>query len=180
MSASRADKPSERHRKDWNCPNCEFKVFGSKNECPDCGKWRPRERRTGDWNCPKCKELVFASKNRCFKCSTPKPASEERSSSSSVQGYEKREGDWECKACGYKDNFARRPTCFKCDKSKDWEPSDEDLGMCTVCLDAKVGVVVLSCGHACMCQDCSTKVDGTCPMCRKQFDQSDVARMYLS
>lgn len=50
---------------DWNCPTCNYKVFGSKKKCPKC--------RPDDWLCPTCKFNIFGSKSKCFKCGTLKP-----------------------------------------------------------------------------------------------------------
>jgi hypothetical protein len=169
-------------RPDWTCPECHHEVFGSKDECFKCGKWRPRPApttREGDWTCPGCRASVFASKSRCFKCDTPKPGSS--SGSSSKPALERRSGDWDCKSCGTC-NFASRPICFKCSKLKTWEPPKDTTSsaQCVVCLDAQVDTILLTCGHACMCGGCAEAVDGTCPMCRESFAPTDVKKMFLS
>jgi hypothetical protein len=166
-------------RDDWECPDCGYDVFGSNSECPECGKWRPKEsaqRRPGDWDCPSCGEMVFASKKRCGLCNRGVRPDTTASASTT----ERREGDWECAACGYADNFARRPTCFKCDKPKGWEVPEDGPGACTICLSAPTDTVLQACGHACMCRNCATQAQGTCPMCRKPFVPDQVIPMYMA
>ena len=158
---------------DWHCPDCRTLVFGSKKECWRCGKYRPLPgplKRPGDWNCPHCDKLVFASKSKCGFCNKGvRPASA------------KPVDDWTCKKCGFEGNFKRRPTCFKCNTAKDWEPStDSAVGTCSVCMDAPVETLLKGCGHAALCKACVSAVQGSCPICRASFSASDVAPMYLS
>jgi len=45
---------------------------------------------------------------------------------------------------------------------------------CKICYDAQVNTVLLPCGHACCCEDCSVKVkyatlDSKCPICRARI-----------
>lgn len=39
---------------------------------------------------------------------------------------------------------------------------------CVVCLDNPIEIVVLECGHACLCLNCADQEIKTCPMCRKK------------
>ena len=189
------------HRSDWECPDCGHDVFGSKDECPECGKWRaPRiaARRPGDWDCGKCRKVIFASKKRCTFCGHGvRPERSSRAAASAAPatgGWESAASDdaaaaapppprekeeWKCAACGFDDNFERRPTCYKCDKPKDWQPQTESSG-CVVCLAAPVETTLQACGHACMCRNCATQVHGGCPMCRKPFVPGQVIPLYLA
>lgn len=176
-------------REDWTCPDCYCKWSSSKKECEECGKWNPRDetdRREGDWTCPKsgCGSSVFASKSRCFRCGTARedrPSSAgSASGSSSGSAYEKRDGDWKCAGCGFGDNFSRRPTCLKCDKPKDWKPKEDSPHECSICMDTPVQVVITTCKHACMCEECSKSlVSRKCPICQKPFEEGDVEKIYL-
>jgi len=54
---------------------------------------------------------------------------------------------------------------------------------CKVCLDKSVNTVLLPCGHACCCQDCSVKLkfttwDAKCPICRSRIQ--NVSMLYFS
>jgi len=54
---------------------------------------------------------------------------------------------------------------------------------CKVCLDQSVNTVLLPCGHACCCQDCSVKLkfttwDAKCPICRSRIQT--VSMLYFS
>lgn len=41
---------------------------------------------------------------------------------------------------------------------------------CVVCLEEdSAEIVILHCGHLCLCKDCSVRVTGFCPMCRGQI-----------
>ncbi|KAL1440726.1 hypothetical protein MTO96_009270 [Rhipicephalus appendiculatus] len=41
-----------------------------------------------------------------------------------------------------------------------------DVPCCVICRTNPVEVMVLECGHVCLCTDCSELVSGSCPMCR--------------
>ena len=41
---------------------------------------------------------------------------------------------------------------------------------CVVCLDEDAAeIVLISCGHLCMCEGCSKEIIDTCPMCRAKI-----------
>lgn len=42
---------------------------------------------------------------------------------------------------------------------------DDDSRLCVVCMDRNKTHVFTSCGHACVCEACSSNID-TCPLCR--------------
>jgi len=51
-----------------------------------------------------------------------------------------------------------------------------DQLVCKICFDAQVNTVLLPCGHACCCEDCSVKVkfatlDSKCPICRGRIQK---------
>lgn len=50
--------------------------------------------------------------------------------------------------------------------------------MCKICMDKKVAIVILPCGHLCLCADCASCLKSDCPMCRKPFRA--YARAFLS
>ena len=57
---------------------------------------------------------------------------------------------------------------------EDDEPLSQRL--CCVCLDRRIQVVVIPCGHACMCRKCSFRVH-KCPVCR--LDIQAQQRFYM-
>ena len=46
---------------------------------------------------------------------------------------------------------------------------------CVVCLTNPKEVIVLPCGHVCLCEDCSTKISLNCPVCRTKIDSKAAA-----
>ena len=45
-----------------------------------------------------------------------------------------------------------------------------DVAECCICLDAHPQMVIVPCGHLCLCQECSQKLTNKkCPLCRTQF-----------
>ena len=54
------------------------------------------------------------------------------------------------------------------------EPIQDKL--CCVCLDKRIQVVVIPCGHACMCRKCAYRVN-KCPVCR--LDIKAQQRFYM-
>jgi len=54
---------------------------------------------------------------------------------------------------------------------------------CKICFDAQVNTVLLPCGHACCCEDCSVKVkfatlDSKCPICRGRIQ--NISMLFFS
>ena len=49
------------------------------------------------------------------------------------------------------------------------KPDDSDAGICKVCFDRRIDVVLLPCGHLVVCMTCSATVGSTCPMCRQRI-----------
>ena len=54
---------------------------------------------------------------------------------------------------------------------------------CKICFDATVNTVLLPCGHACCCQDCSVRLkfatwDTKCPICRARIQ--NISMLFFS
>jgi len=54
---------------------------------------------------------------------------------------------------------------------------------CKICFDSTVNTVLLPCGHACCCQDCSVRLkfatwDSKCPICRNKIQS--ISMLYFS
>jgi hypothetical protein len=47
--------------------------------------------------------------------------------------------------------------------------------VCCVCMAKPLQVVLIPCGHACLCRKCSRKVD-SCPLCRLEIQATQVKR----
>lgn len=43
---------------------------------------------------------------------------------------------------------------------------NDDGGECVVCLGQTHNVLLLPCGHLCLCTHCHSRIDGRCPLCR--------------
>ena len=46
---------------------------------------------------------------------------------------------------------------------------DSNTSECIVCMDEPKEYAFTPCGHKCVCENCSSKVERNCPMCRKPF-----------
>ncbi len=46
----------------------------------------------------------------------------------------------------------------------------DDGESCAVCLDDPCSVVIVPCGHYCLCLDCANRVEDKCPMCRGRIE----------
>jgi len=99
---------------DWECVECGFTNFASRQECRECECPRPawaggrpqteQPRMVGDWNCPECGFHNFASRDDCGECAEPRPAG---------TGKVKKGRDWSCPECGFV-NFGSRNECRDC------------------------------------------------------------------
>lgn len=188
-------------RSDWWCDNCEFKIFGSKDKCGKCGKQRPDAafpgvavpgrttpvRRATDWNCIRCDFLMFGDKSKCRKCNVNR-------------------SDWKCSSCSdinaqmvlqcISCNVARAfvnvpppslPPPISAvplpaglpDNAAAATSASVPLPVhaeCVVCMDAKRDIVLIPCGHNCVCNTCgqillASRGDGAqCPICRKKIE----------
>ena len=59
-------------------------------------------------------------------------------------------------------------------------PEEEDPDrLCIVCMDSKREVLLRPCCHYCVCQVCSRRLHGLCPVCRAQFTSSEVLHIFL-
>ena len=63
-----------------------------------------------------------------------------------------------------------------CSRNTDGTPVMEPVRKCVVCLSKPPQVVLIPCGHACVCRKCSRELD-TCPICRVEIQASQ--RFYL-
>ncbi|KAK5645563.1 hypothetical protein RI129_006863 [Pyrocoelia pectoralis] len=53
-----------------------------------------------------------------------------------------------------------------------------DAQLCVVCKVNPKEVILLPCGHVCLCEDCSDEISDLCPICREVIDKKTAA--YLS
>lgn len=40
---------------------------------------------------------------------------------------------------------------------------------CVICFENPKQVIILPCGHVCLCEECSNRILLSCPMCRKDI-----------
>lgn len=46
---------------------------------------------------------------------------------------------------------------------------ERNKSFCTICLNLESSIVLVPCGHLCICQDCSKNLLLTCPICRQDI-----------
>jgi len=46
---------------------------------------------------------------------------------------------------------------------------DKVSGACVICIEKRIQVVLIPCGHMCLCKDCAEPFTGACPICRADF-----------
>jgi len=49
-------------------------------------------------------------------------------------------------------------------------PSSDDANLCVICLDKPKSVVIVPCGHVCICSNCRHSNLQTCPVCRETVE----------
>ncbi|XP_030385095.1 mitochondrial E3 ubiquitin protein ligase 1 [Scaptodrosophila lebanonensis] len=47
--------------------------------------------------------------------------------------------------------------------------------LCVVCSTNPKEIILLPCGHVCLCEDCATKIEVTCPVCRAKIESKAAA-----
>lgn len=55
---------------------------------------------------------------------------------------------------------------------------DRDLRadqICIICNTNAREIILLPCGHVCICEDCSSNINNNCPICRTQIAQKAAA-----
>ncbi|XP_045490875.1 mitochondrial E3 ubiquitin protein ligase 1-like [Colias croceus] len=45
-----------------------------------------------------------------------------------------------------------------------------DVQLCVVCTDNPKEIILLPCGHVCLCEDCSENIRDNCPICRERIE----------
>jgi len=101
---------------DWDCPECGFDNFGSRNECFKCHTPRGggRARGTGGSSRASYWDGDGYRKVRGWRDTEGQDDYDDR------RGNDRgslKPGDWICASCGF-DNFASREECFKCHAPK--------------------------------------------------------------
>lgn len=66
---------------------------------------------------------------------------------------------------------------LKNEKSTQTEESNDQRKICTICCNNQLNVVLIPCGHALSCVQCTTSLT-ECPMCRKSFDK--IVKIYYA
>ena len=54
----------------------------------------------------------------------------------------------------------------------------EQNRLCVVCLDNEKQVLLRPCKHYCVCEVCSRRLRGECPICRSHFTSSEVIHIF--
>lgn len=103
---------NRKYKPDWDCYNCVYKVFGSKDRSGKCGKSKNNSNdiyyEPGDWKC-ECGETNFKRRVVCRKCGSGKDNNSDVSQPSPNQPLFE-VGDWICKFCNIH-NFKKRSEC---------------------------------------------------------------------
>lgn len=95
------------------------------------------------WSCPMCTLINERDSTQCSACASPKPEMLQRA----VVAPPPEESD---------------------DDDDDEQPHISSLGRsCVSCMDKPREMVVIPCGHLCLCEDCSHKNPEICPVCRR-------------
>jgi E3 ubiquitin-protein ligase MUL1 len=50
-----------------------------------------------------------------------------------------------------------------------------DIQICTVCLTNPKEIILIPCGHVCVCADCCLKLHSKCPVCRQSVSSTHPA-----
>jgi E3 ubiquitin-protein ligase MUL1 len=53
-----------------------------------------------------------------------------------------------------------------------------ELQLCVVCCLNPREIILLPCGHVCLCEDCSEEIKDSCPVCRAEIETKAAA--YIS
>ena len=151
-SSQPGESSRESSHRDWMCPICNFKIYGSKKRCKKCNTKRPSSNdvivtpepnvppnpidipREGDWTCPKCTDYQFAKNKFCRSCGTPNPENDTTLAN--------------------------------------LESTDE----CVICMDNPKNATLIhgDCGHSCCCLECAKSLHangGDCPICRRSIEK---------
>eukprot|EP01083_Nonionella_stella_P092116 257755_1 len=54
--------------------------------------------------------------------------------------------------------------------------STDESQLCIICMDGKRDYSVIPCGHLCLCSECKDSMNGTCPVCRSEYQS--INRIY--
>ena len=55
---------------------------------------------------------------------------------------------------------------------------EDQSRLCIVCMDREKKVLLRPCCHYCVCEDCSKRLRGVCPVCREVIQRSEVIHIF--
>ncbi|XP_061711907.1 mitochondrial E3 ubiquitin protein ligase 1-like [Cydia pomonella] len=58
----------------------------------------------------------------------------------------------------------------RCARVCDPDLSQAQLLLCVVCIENPKQIILLPCGHVCLCEDCSDRITEQCPICRERIE----------
>lgn len=166
---------------DWNCPKCNYRIFGRKQYCSKCNIDRDGDKkppRFGDWICNGCGGNIFARKDKC-RCGVTKEGSK------TMPPYQKKEkrkrkkrdrptdGQPESKKIkdGYANDFNQSSSTTTTTTTTTEEEREEKI--CCICLDnpIEMGFLHGDTIHNVCCGGCASQIffgdKKECPLCRE-------------
>lgn len=63
-----------------------------------------------------------------------------------------------------------KPVLNKEDYKFEGKVYESDMEECLICMENPHDVILVPCGHYCLCKECSSRIGGKCPLCRSVVD----------
>jgi E3 ubiquitin-protein ligase MUL1 len=86
---------------------------------------------------------------------------------------------WRERTRKLKEQTRRQQTSSRIERQQSVQENERpEVQVCVVCCQNSRGIILLPCGHVCLCEDCSARITDFCPVCRAEIETKAVA--YIS
>jgi len=75
-----------------------------------------------------------------------------------------------------KERTQKQQTSSQIERQQNVQENEQpEVQMCIVCCQNRRRIILLPCGHVCLCEDCSARITDFCPVCRAEIERKSVA-----
>jgi E3 ubiquitin-protein ligase MUL1 len=86
---------------------------------------------------------------------------------------------WRERTRKLKEKTKKQQTSSQIERQQNVQENEQpEVQACVICCQNRRRIILLPCGHVCLCEDCSARITDFCPICRTEIETKSVA--YIS
>lgn len=86
---------------------------------------------------------------------------------------------WRERTRKLKEKTRKQQTSSQIERQQNVQDNEQcEVQVCVVCRQNRRGIILLPCGHVCLCEACSARITDFCPVCRTEIKTKSFA--YIS